>query len=124
MEYGASVKHLMVEIYLFELKVSLHPHITDIIHVSFSRATTIGRNNIFHYTKLIINININIGTAIQKIKELFNIPVNDECRLWQKMKNSYDLLNNIDWTLSDAGIYGGQVLRYMRLYNFIHSSRC
>ena len=124
MEYGASVKHLMVEIYLFELKVSLHPHITDIIHVSFSRATTIGRNNIFHYTKLIINININIGTAIQKIKELFNIPVTDESRLWQKMKNSYDLLNNIDWTLSDAGIYGGQVLRYMKLYNFILYSRC
>ena len=101
----------MVEIYLFELKVSLHPHINDVIHVSFSRATTIGKKNTFHYILIIINITVIVDTVIQKIRELFSIPVTDECRLWQQCtKKSYSLFTDLDQTLSDAGIYGGQVL--------------
>ena len=44
------------------------------------------------------------------MKEQFSIPDTTECRLWQLyMTNSYELLTNLQQTLSDAGIYGGLV---------------
>ena len=44
------------------------------------------------------------------IKQKFNIPDTTECRLWQHyMTNDYELLTNLQQTVSDAGIYGGQV---------------
>ena len=46
MEYGTYVKHLKVEVYLFELKICLYPHINDIKYIEFSRANTIGKNNV------------------------------------------------------------------------------
>lgn len=41
MEYGTYVKHLKVEVYLFDLKTCVHPHVNDIKHMTFSRADTI-----------------------------------------------------------------------------------
>ena len=46
MEYGIYGKHLKVEVFPFELKVCLYPHVNDVKHIDFSRATTIGKNNI------------------------------------------------------------------------------
>ena len=43
-------------------------------------------------------------------KQQFSIPDTTECRLWKRyMTNSYELLTNLQQTVSDAGIYGGQV---------------
>lgn len=45
-----------------------------------------------------------------KLREVFEVPSETETRLWQRyMTNSYELLSNSEQTLSDAGIYGGQV---------------
>ena len=44
------------------------------------------------------------------IKQQFSIPDTTECRLYQCcMTNRYELLTNLKQTISDAGIYGGQV---------------
>ena len=40
-EYGTYVKHLKVEVYLFDLKLCVHPHINDPKQYCFSRADTI-----------------------------------------------------------------------------------
>ena len=46
----------------------------------------------------------------EKMREIFEIPNEDETRLWQRyMTNSHELLTNENQTVSDAGIYGGQV---------------
>lgn len=42
-EYGTYVKHLKVEVYLFDLKTCIHPHVNDIKHMTFSRADTISK---------------------------------------------------------------------------------
>ena len=46
----------------------------------------------------------------EKMREIFDVPNEDETRLWQRyMTNSHELLTNENQTVSDAGIYGGQV---------------
>lgn len=46
----------------------------------------------------------------EKMREIFEVPNEDETRLWQRyMTNSYELLTNENQVISDAGIYGGQV---------------
>ena len=46
----------------------------------------------------------------EKMREIFEVPNEDETRLWQRyMTNSYELLANENQVISDAGIYGGQV---------------
>ena len=41
---------------------------------------------------------------------LFEVPIETECRLWQRyMTNTYELLPKLSATISDAGLYGGQV---------------
>ena len=48
---------------------------------------------------------------MQSIRELFDISPTVECRLWQRyMTHAYELVKNLDQTISDAGIYGGQVI--------------
>lgn len=42
-EYGTYVKHLKVEVYLFDLKLCVHPQINELKVHSFSRADTIGK---------------------------------------------------------------------------------
>ena len=42
-EYGTYVKHLKVEVYLFNLKVCVHPHINETKQVQFSRADYVGK---------------------------------------------------------------------------------
>ena len=44
------------------------------------------------------------------MKEQFSVPDTTECRLWLcYMTNSPELLTNLQQTVLDAGIYGGQV---------------
>ena len=52
-----------------------------------------------------------IETLHDKMIEIFEVSNDEETRLWQRyMTNSYELLTNQSQTVSDAGIYGGQVL--------------
>ena len=46
MGYDISKKHLKDKVYLFELKVTLYPHINDVKYIDFNRATTIGKNKV------------------------------------------------------------------------------
>ena len=44
------------------------------------------------------------------MRELYSISKTNECRLWQHfMIGKYDLLTDLSQTLSDVGIYNGQV---------------
>ena len=44
------------------------------------------------------------------MKQLYDIPEEKECRLWHKyMLSTYDLLNKLDETIQDAGLYTNQV---------------
>ena len=44
------------------------------------------------------------------MREIFEVSNEDETHLWQRcMDNSHELLTNENQTVSDAGIYGGQV---------------
>ena len=120
MEYGTYVKHLKVEVYLIDLKLTLHPHTNEIKTHSFSRADTISKcqgeeKGRKRERKSDINVLCNciyfIETLHEKMIELFEISNDEETRLWQRyMTNSYELLTNQNQTVSDAGIYGGQVL--------------
>ena len=43
-QYGTYVKHLKVEVYLFDLKLCLHPFINEIQQFSFSKGDTISQS--------------------------------------------------------------------------------
>ena len=50
------------------------------------------------------------GEVQAKMCLLFDVPAEIECRLWQRyITNSYDLLSKLSHTISDAGLYDGQV---------------
>ena len=46
MKYGNLEKHLMVEVYLSEFKLCVHPHVNKFKVGFFSRACTIGKTHI------------------------------------------------------------------------------
>jgi len=44
------------------------------------------------------------------MRNIFSIPNEVETRVWAKyMSNTYDLLNNMEYTLMDVGLYNQQV---------------
>ena len=50
------------------------------------------------------------GELQAKMCLLFDVPAETECRLWQQyMTNTYELLSKLSHTISDAGLYDGQV---------------
>ena len=56
---------------------------------------------------MVIFLTENIKTTM---KEVFEIPENVETRLWNKyMGSTYELLNNMEQTVQDVGLYSGQV---------------
>ena len=56
----------------------------------------------------------------EKMREIFEVPNEDETRLWQRyMTNSHELLTNENQTVSDAGIYGGQVHLHVLSVNIL-----
>ena len=47
---------------------------------------------------------------MSEMKKAFNIPEDTETRVWNKyMSNSKELLNNMECTVQEAGLYQGQV---------------
>ena len=64
-------------------------------------------------------INVYVGTVTAKIRTEFNVPDSAECRLWQRYTtNTYELLTKTNETLSEAGLYGGQVSE-IEVANFV-----
>ena len=60
--------------------------------------------------KLTIFVDHGTDDILRVTKEQFSVPDTTECRLWQcYMTGSYELLTNLQQTVSGAGIYGGQV---------------
>jgi ubiquitin carboxyl-terminal hydrolase 4/11/15 len=95
-EFGSTIsKTLKVEIYIFDIKLCVHSNINETKSCPFSRADTVRK-------------------VQNKLIELFQVPEGTETRVWQVwpdfMKNRYDLLSNVDQTVSDVGIYGGQLI--------------
>ena len=51
------------------------------------------------------------------MKELYNIPEEKECWLWHEyMLSTYDLLNELEETIQDAGLYTNQVCIHVASY--------
>ena len=51
-----------------------------------------------------------VGTVTAKIRTEFNVPDSAQCRLWQRhWDNKYQLFTKTNETVSEAGLYGGQV---------------
>ena len=52
----------------------------------------------------------NLGHVESEMRKIFSIPSEVETRVWTKyMSNTYDLFNNMEHTLTDAGLYCKQV---------------
>ena len=84
----------------------MYPHLNDFKTHFFSRGDTISKNNEKAYSIC----SYGTGDILRVMKERYSIPDTTECRLWLRyMTNSHELITNLQQTLSDAGIYGGQV---------------
>ena len=92
-EYGMYMKHLKVEAYLLESKLTIHPNFYNLKCHSFSRADTVG------YLEAVI-------------RKEFEVEEDAECRVWHRfMTHQYELLSNHSQTLQDAGLNNGQVVK-------------
>ena len=90
-EHGMYMKHLKVEVYLLEFKLTIYPDIDNFKHHSFSRGDTVG------YLEAVL-------------KQEFEVEEDAECRVWHKfMTHTYELLSNCSQTLQEVGLYNGQV---------------
>ena len=91
-EDGMFVKQLKVEVYLIELHVAENSNMREQKMKKFSRTDTLAE---------VQNV----------IKELFGIPALEETRLWYKYNSySYEQLSRLDMTVSDAGLFSGQLV--------------
>uniref|UniRef100_A0AAX7T9C7 Ubiquitin carboxyl-terminal hydrolase n=1 Tax=Astatotilapia calliptera TaxID=8154 RepID=A0AAX7T9C7_ASTCA len=91
-EHGMFVKHCKVEVYLLELNLCENDNMDNVVTRHFSKADT-------------------IDTIEKEMRTLFNIPSEEETRLWNKyMSNTYEQLNKPDSTVQDAGLFQGQVV--------------
>ena len=51
-----------------------------------------------------------LGYIASEMRKIFSIPSEVETRVWTKyMSNSYDLLSDMEYTVTNAGFYQGQV---------------
>jgi ubiquitin carboxyl-terminal hydrolase 4/11/15 len=92
--HGIYMKHLKIEVYLMEFKLTIHPNIDNFKCHSFSRADTV------EYLEAVL-------------RKEFEVEEDAECRVWYRfMTHTYELLSNRSQTLQDAGLYNGQVLYY------------
>ena len=89
--HGMYMKHIKVEVYLLEFKLSVHPNLNVAKIHSFSRADT-------------------VGDLEAAIREEFQVDQAVECRVWHRfMTHTYELLSISSQTVQDAGLYNGQV---------------
>ena len=92
MPHGIYMKHLKVEVYLFEFELTIHKF------RGFSRDDT-------------------VSDLEAVLKEEFKVERDAECRVWHRfMTNTYELLSNSSQTLQDAGLYNGQVNAVIRFH--------
>ncbi|XP_037391262.1 uncharacterized protein LOC108434643 isoform X2 [Pygocentrus nattereri] len=91
--FGMFVKHCKVEVYLTELRLCEYSDMDNIIERSFSKADT-------------------VASIEKEMRNLFGIPDEKMTRLWSKyMSNTFKPLNQaVRVTVSEAGLYQGQVL--------------
>ncbi|XP_067248680.1 tripartite motif-containing protein 16-like isoform X2 [Chanodichthys erythropterus] len=89
---GMFVKHCKVEVYLTKLNLCENSNMDNIVTRRFSKVDT-------------------IDTIEREMRKLFSIPDEKETRLWNKyMSNRFEPLNKLNSTVSDAGLFDGQVL--------------
>ncbi|ROL45456.1 Ubiquitin carboxyl-terminal hydrolase 15 [Anabarilius grahami] len=89
---GMFVKHHKVEVYLTKLNLCENSNMDSIVTRRFSKADT-------------------IDTIEREMRKLFSIPDEKETRLWNKyMNNRFELLNKLNSTILEAGLFDGQVL--------------
>ena len=63
--------------------------------------------------------------VINMMKQLYNIPEEKECRLWHKyMFSTYDLLDELDETIQEAGLYTNQVCVCVRVCVHVCARMC
>ncbi|KAK9976730.1 hypothetical protein ABG768_021935 [Culter alburnus] len=88
---GMFVKHYKVEVYLTKLNLCENSNMDNIVTRRFSKVDT-------------------IDTIEREMRKLFSIPDEKETRLWNKyMNNRFEPLNKLNSTVSDAGLFDGQV---------------
>ena len=93
-EHGMYIKHMKVEVYLLEFKLTVHPNIDSFKCHRFSRGDT-------------------VGDLEAILRKEFEVEKDAECRVWHRfMTHTYELLPNLSQTLRDAGLYDGQVHEY------------
>ena len=90
-EHGMYMKHQKVEVYLLELKLTIHPNIDNFKLHSFSRVETV------EYLEAVL-------------KKEFEVEEDTECRVWH-MLLTYELLSNRSQTLQEVGLYNEQVVK-------------
>lgn len=68
---------------------------------------------LFDSSCLFIKLFSFLDTIEKEMRTLFNIPSEEETRLWNKyMSNTYEQLNKPDSTVQDAGLFQGQVVLF------------
>ncbi|GAB6033494.1 Ubiquitin carboxyl-terminal hydrolase 15 [Chamberlinius hualienensis] len=91
-ENGLYIKLCQVEVYLMELKLCENSNLDNYTVKKFSKTDT-------------------IEMIEKEMRELFNIPDDKDCRLWNRYTcQTYEQFNRKDFTIQDAGLYQGQVI--------------
>jgi ubiquitin carboxyl-terminal hydrolase 4/11/15 len=100
--HGIYMKHLKVEVFLLEFKLTIHPNIDDFKHHSFSRGDTV------EYLEAVL-------------RKEFEVQEDAECRVWHRfITHTYELLSNRSQALPGAGLHNGQV----KLLDYYHLFTC
>ena len=108
-EYGSYMKHLKVEVYLLNFKLTLHPKLSEQTVETFSRDDTVGMQS-----NMIISLSYNnvtdSGDLEAVMRRLYSVPDQTPCRVWHRyMSHTYELLTDPFQTLQAAGLYNMQV---------------
>lgn len=91
-EQGMFVKHCKVEVYFLEVQLALQTNQKEVKKCKFSKTDKIAH-------------------IVTKAKELFDIPEEEEVRLWNSFgQDNFEHLATMDTTAHDAGIYSSQLL--------------
>ncbi|CAI8050693.1 Ubiquitin carboxyl-terminal hydrolase 4 [Geodia barretti] len=91
-KYGLYMKHCKVEVYLLNIKLTLHPKLSEATTVELSRADTVG----------------DLGAVMRRI---YSVSDKTPCRVWHRnMSHPYELLSDPFQTLQDAVLYNMQTI--------------
>jgi len=91
-EHGMFVKHCKVEVYYMEFQLADNSSLEESHKKKFSKSDT-------------------LETIGATMRQLFNIPEEEETRLWNKYtSNTYEHLSRMTDTVQDAGLFTGQLI--------------